>query len=98
MRTFLSYVGLIFLALGLLMLGGDMMSSLEQGQIGWHSFQSIWSMFDAGSVHAFQAWTSRTLPSFVAGAVQTILGLPALSLGIFGVIIAFFAGHKHDED
>ena len=98
MRTFMSYVGLILLALGLVLLGGDMMPSLEHpGQIILHSFQTIWAMFDAGSVTAFIAWMSKTLPSFLTSAVLAVLAIPAWSLGFIGVIITFLTGRKRDE-
>ena len=98
MRTFLSYVGLVLLAIGLILLGGDMVSSLEQGRITLHSFQAIWELFDAGAVNAFIAWMNRALPQWLTGGVLVVLSLPALSTGILGVIIAFFAGHRRDEE
>ena len=97
MRTFFSYVGLILLAIGLVFLGGDMMTSLEQGQITWHSFQAIWMLLDAGAVNAFLGWLNRTLPGFAASAVLTVLSIPAMATGFVGVIIAFLTGHKRDE-
>ena len=97
MRTFFSYVGLVLLALGLVLLGGDMMTSLEHpGQITLHSFQMVWAMFDAGSVMAFVAWMNQTLPSIVTNAVLAVLSIPAWAVGILGVIIAFLSGRNHD--
>jgi hypothetical protein len=98
MRTFLSYVGLILVALGLILLGGDMVTSLEQGRITLHSFQTIWAMFNAGAVDAFVAWMNTSLPQWLAGGVLAVLAIPALLTGVLGVIVAFFAGHKHDEE
>ena len=98
MRTFFSYVGLFLLALALMLLGADMVTSLEHGpQITLRSFQTVWAMFDAGSVAAFIAWMNQTLPSFLTNAVLTILAIPAWSLGFIGVIITFLTGRKRGE-
>lgn len=98
MRTFFSYVGLILLAIGLIFLGGDLMTTLEQqGDITLHSYRAIWAMFDPGAVAAFTAWMGRTLPGFLVSAVQGVLAIPALATGFLGVIIAFLAGHKRTE-
>ena len=98
MRTFMSYVGLFLLALALMLLGADMVTSLEHGpQITLRSFQAVWAMFDAGSVTASIAWMNKTLPSFLTSAILTILAIPAWSLGFIGVIITFLTGHKRDK-
>ena len=97
MRTFMSYVGLFLLALALMLLGADMVTSLEHGpQITLRSFQAVWSMFDAGSVMAFIAWMNQTLPPFLTSAILTILAIPAWSLGFLGVIITFLTGRKRE--
>jgi hypothetical protein len=97
MRTFMSYVGLLLLAIALMLLGADMVTSLENhDQITLRSFQMVWAMFDSGSVTAFIAWMSKTLPAFVTSAVLTILAIPAWSLGFIGVIITFVTGHKRE--
>jgi len=98
MRTFFSYLGLFLLALALMLLGADMVTSLEhQGQITLRSFQAVWAIFDAGAVTAFVAWMTQTLPPIVTSAVLTVLAIPAWSLGFVGVIITFITGRKRDE-
>jgi hypothetical protein len=98
MRTFFSYLGLILLAIGLIFLGGDMMTTLEhQGDITLHSYSAIWAMFDPGAVAAFTAWMTRALPGFLTSAVQGVLSVPALATGFVGVIIAFLAGHQRKQ-
>jgi hypothetical protein len=95
MRTFLSYFGLILLGLALMLLGADMVTSLEHpGQITLRSFLDVWAIFDKDALAAFSAWLSDTLPSWGAGAALAVLGIPAWSIGFVGVLITFFAGHK----
>lgn len=99
MRTFLSYVGLILLGLALMLLGADMVTTLEhQGQITLRSFLDVWAIFDKGAIAAFTAWLSQTLPAWGASAVLFVLGIPAWSIGFIGFFITFFAGHKRDEE
>lgn len=98
MRTFLSYVGLILLGLGLMLLGADMVTSLEhQGQITLRSFLDVAAIFDKAAVAGFIAWITKAVPQFVSGGILAVLAIPAWSLGVIGVVIAFLAGHRRDE-
>ena len=98
MRTFMSYVGLILLGLGLMLLGADMVTTLEhQGQITLRSFLDVWAIFDKAAVAGFVAWISKTAPQFVSSGVLAVLSIPAWSIGVVGVVIAFLAAHKRDE-
>jgi hypothetical protein len=98
MRTFLSYFGLILLGLALMLLGADMVTTLEhQGQITLRSFLDVWAIFDKSAVTSFTAWLGRTLPQWGASAVLLVLGIPAWSIGFIGFFITFFAGHKREE-
>lgn len=97
MRIVLNYLGLFLVAIALMLLGADMVTSLEhQGQITVRSFQDVWAMFDHASVAAANAWMTTHLPGFLAGAVQSVLHIPAWSIGVVGVVITFVAGHKHE--
>jgi hypothetical protein len=98
MRTFFSYFGLILLGIALMLLGADMVTTLEhQGQITLRSFLDIWAIFDKAAVAGFTAWLIRTLPQWGAGASLAVLGIPAWSIGFVGFFITFFAGHQRDE-
>lgn len=98
MRTFLSYFGLILLGLALMLLGADMVTTLEhQGQITLRSFLDVWAMFDKNTAAACVAWIVQTLPQWAASAAQLVLGIPAWSIGFIGFFITFFAGHRRDE-
>lgn len=99
MRTFMSYVGLILVALSLMLLGADLVTTVENhSQVTLRSFQAIWALFDAGAAKAFNAWMGQTLPSFLTTSIQTVLAIPAWSLGFVGVFIAIIFGRKHEED
>jgi hypothetical protein len=98
MRTFFSYVGLILLGLGLMLLGADMVTTLEhQGQITLRSFLDVWALFDKAAATGFIAWIANTAPQWLSSGVLAVLSIPAWSLGVVGVVIAFLAGHRRDE-
>ena len=99
MRTFLSYFGLALVGVALMLLGADMITSLEHpGQITLRSFLDIWADFDRSAVAAFTAWLTKSWPQFAATSVIGALSIPAWSVGVIGVVIAFIAGHKHDGE
>jgi hypothetical protein len=98
MRTFFSYFGLILLGLGLMLLGADMITTLEhQGQFTLRSYLDIWSLFDKDAAAGFVAWLSKTTPSFVSVPVLAVLSLWAWWIGVIGIVMAFLAGHKKDD-
>ena len=97
MRTFMSLVGLLLVAFALMLLGADLLTTLEQqGQIAVRSFDTVWTLLDKGAADAFHAWMANTLPGFVTASVVWLLSIPAWSIGFLGVIIAFIFGRKHE--
>lgn len=90
MRTFLSYFGFFLVALSLMLLGADMITSLENpGQITLRSFQTIWATIDADAANGFVAWMNRNIPGVVTSGVVAILSIPAWSVGFIGVPLGF---------
>jgi hypothetical protein len=97
MYAFMRLFSLFLVVIALMLLGADAITSLEhQGQISVRSFEAIWGLFDPGSVAAFKAWSNHTLPGFLAGIIESALAIPAWSIGVIGVILAFIFGRKHD--
>ncbi len=97
MYTSMRLLSYFLVVVALMMLGADAITSLEhQGQISVRSFETIWGLFDAGSVAAFKVWIERSLPGFLAAIVYSALAIPAWSIGVIGVILAFVFGRKHE--
>ena len=84
-------IGLIFVALALMTLGADGLSSLEAGEIKIRSFSDLWAILHQPSLDAFGTWSSGALPPAVVDpGVSTLMSLPAwVVLGILGIILAF---------
>ena len=97
MYAFMRIFSLFLVVIALMLLGADAITSLEhQGQITVRSFDAIWGLFNAGGLAASKVWMERTLPGFLSGGIESILAIPAWSIGVIGVILAFIFGRKHD--
>lgn len=97
MRAFMSFFGLFIVAVALMLLGADMLTTLEhQGQVTLRSFEAIWRIIDGHSADAFNAWMAHALPGVLARSISAVLAIPAWSIGFVGVIIAFIFGRKHE--
>ncbi len=97
MYAFMRLFSLFLVVIALMLLGADAVTSLEhQGQITVRSFDTLWGLFDAGSLAAFKAWAERVLPGFLSGAIESVLAIPAWTIGVIGVVLAFVFGRKHE--
>ena len=96
MYAALRLLSLILIVFALMMLGADLITSLEKGgAITVRSIEQVWALFNKGSELAFTAWLQHSLPAPVSGWLATVLSLPAWSLtGVLGVILAFLFGRR----
>jgi hypothetical protein len=97
MYAFMRLFSLFLVVIALMLLGADAVTSLEhQGQITVRSFDTLWGLFDSGSLAHFKGWCEATLPGFLAGIIESALAIPAWAIGVLGVILAFIFGRKHE--
>ncbi len=97
MYAFMRLFSLFLVVIALMLLGADAVSSLEHpGQITVRSFDTLWGLFDSTSLASFKAWADHTLPGFLSGIIESALAIPAWSIGVIGVVLAFIFGRKHD--
>lgn len=94
----LRFFSLVLIVIGLMLLGADMITSFEKGQITIRSFEQVWALIDKGSVDAFKSWLEKTLPAPVPNWIDSFLALPGWSIGILGVILAFLFGRRSSDD
>jgi hypothetical protein len=99
MHTALRLVSLCLIAIALMLLGADFVTSLEKGgEITVRSVDQVWSMFDAGGPAAFREWAEHHWPPVALHALQAVLTLPGWAVtGVPGVILNFVAGRTHSE-
>ena len=99
MSIALRFVSLILIVAALLLLGADMITSLEKGgQITVHSIAQVWTMLGKASAESFNAWLDHALPAPVPGWIDAVMALPAWAFtGVLGVVLAFLFG-RHTSD
>jgi hypothetical protein len=102
MLGFMRFVSLVVVVIALMLLGADLVTSLENLDKGGHitvrSLAVIWGLLDQGSLDALRHWTSQ-LPGFVAAAIDWLLGIYSwFAVGVIGMAMAFFFGRSKPED
>jgi hypothetical protein len=92
----LRFISLVLVAVGLMFLGADIVTSLEHGgQISLRSIEQVWALFSKGGLDAFKAWLEHTLPAPVPNWIDAFLTTPAWLLpGVLGVVLAFLFGRR----
>jgi hypothetical protein len=98
MATAMRFISLILIAIGLMLLGADVVSSLEQGRIVVRSLDEVWTAIDKSSLDAFKTWLDHSLSPAFAGGVKSFLNVYSWApFGVLGVILAFLFGRHSDE-
>jgi hypothetical protein len=88
-------LSLILVVSALMMMGGDVIASLEKHELAVRSFTQLWQLIDKHSADAFVAWIERDLPAFLAHGIEVTFALPAWAVtGVPGVVLAFLFGRR----
>jgi hypothetical protein len=97
MHTALRLSSLGLIAITLILLGADLIASLEKGgEITVRSVDQVWAMFSADGPAAFGVWADHHWPPIALHALQTVLTLPGWAVtGVPGVILNFVSGRTH---
>ncbi len=100
MSVVLRFVSLVLIVVALMLLGADMITSLEKhGQITVRSLDQVWALVSRSGLAGFRAWLAQSLPSPVPAWIGAVLGLPAWALsGVLGVVLAFLLGRRPVEE
>jgi hypothetical protein len=96
MFVVLRLLSLLLIVMALMLLGADLITSLEKGGVlTVRSIEQVWGLFARNSEAAFLTWLPRAMPAVAAGWVATLLSLPAWGpTGVLGVILAFLFGRR----
>jgi hypothetical protein len=96
MLAALRLLSLILIVLALMLLGADVLTSLEKGgEITVRSIDQVWTIVYAAGDAGFKSWLQHTLPAPIPGWVQAFLRLPGWAVfGVLGVILAFAFGRR----
>jgi hypothetical protein len=91
------FLAVVLVVSGLMLLGADVVTTLETGEPKLRSLESIWALLDAGSVEALKAWAQTSLPAPLPEGVATLFAWPAFAvLGALGVILAVLFRQRDD--
>jgi hypothetical protein len=96
MYVLLRLLGIILISAALMLLGADLITSLEKGgTITVRTVEQVWALVNKDGELAFMAWLHRSLPAAAATWMVTVLALPAWSVpGVLGVVLAFLFGRR----
>ena len=100
MRSALRLISLVLISLALMLLGADLVYSLDKGgEITVRSVEQVWGMFSATGVASFKDWALHHWPPAVLHVFDGILTLPGWAVtGVPGVILNFIAGRAPDGE
>ena len=103
MLGFMRFLSLVVVVVALMLLGADLVTSLENLEKGGHiavrSLAVIWGLLDQGSLEAFRHWASSQLPGFLVVAIDWLLGVYSwFAVGVIGMAMAFVFGRSKHED
>jgi hypothetical protein len=96
MLAALRLISLVLIVIALMLLGADVLTSLEHGGvITVRSIDQVWKMIDNSGDASFKAWLAGELPAFFSTAFDAIVALPGWAVfGVIGVILAFLFGRR----
>jgi hypothetical protein len=97
MYVALRFLSLVLIAIGLALLGADLITTLEKGgDITIRSFDHVWNSISPASLGAFKAWLEEHLSAPFPKWVYSFMALPGWAVfGVPGVVLAFvFGGRK----
>jgi hypothetical protein len=96
MLVILRLLSLVLVVAALMILGGDITTSLERGgEITVRSFNEVWELFSKTGPQGLKVWADHALPGPLSNWLQVVLALPAgFVTGVTGVVLAFLFGRR----
>lgn len=96
MLVLLRLISLILVVSAIMLLGADIVTSLEAGgKITVRSLDQVWMLFDKTAAASFHTWCDSHLPGFLAHGIAALFGLPGWGVtGVPGIILAFLFGRR----
>jgi len=98
MQVALRLASFFLIAVALILLGADAVTSLDKGgEITVRSIEQVWAVLSPGSILSFKAWMEHAMPAGAHG-VETVLTLPGWGItGVLGVLLNFLFGRRAAE-
>jgi hypothetical protein len=95
MYVLLRLIALILVTIGLLLLGADLVTTLETGKITTRAIGKLWMDFDKLEPQAFFVWLDHHLPSFLASPAKKFFDLWGWAVaGPLGCLLLLIFGRR----
>jgi hypothetical protein len=90
------FVSLVLIVIGLMLLGADLISTLEKGGVVViRSLDHVWAVVNKPSLDGMKVWLDHHAPVFLTHGVESFLATPGWAgFGVLGVILAFVFGRR----
>ena len=89
-------VSLVLIIIGLMLLGADLISTLERGGgVVIRSLDHDWTAMHRESIDGFKTWLEHRTPQPVSHGIESFLATPGWAVfGVLGVVLAFLFGRR----
>src|SRR5262249_37187561 len=97
MYVALRFVSLLLVAVGLALLGADLISTLEHGgNVTIRSLDHVWNAISPETLSSCKSWVHEKLPPWLSETTYSFMALPGWAVfGVPGVVLAFaFTGRR----
>ena len=96
MYVALRFVSLFLIVIGLMLLGADLITTLEHGgEVTIRSLDHVWTAIHRDSIDGMKNWLQHRAPQPVTHGIESFLALPGWAVfGVLGVILAFLFGRR----
>lgn len=98
--AFFRLIAVIFIVAGLLVLGYDVISSIQGGQ-GFKALPlaDLWGLVSASSLEGYRGWVTETVPNPGPSISESILGFPGFAVfGVIGILLGLLFQRRSRYD
>jgi hypothetical protein len=90
------FVSLVLIVIGLMLLGADLISTLEHGgNVVIRSLDHVWTDVNSSSIGDLKVWLDHHAPPAVTHGIESFLASPGWAVfGVLGVVLAFLFGRR----
>jgi hypothetical protein len=91
----LRLIALILVTIALMLLGADLVTTLETGKFTTRTLADVWTLIDKNQPAIFFAWCDHHLPALLAGGTKTFFALWGWAVtGPIGCLLLLIFGRR----
>ena len=97
MAIALRLIALLLVTVALMLLGADLVTTLETGRFTTRSIATLWTLFDRSEPAAAYVWADRNLPLFLSDWMKAFFSLWGWAVtGPLGCLLLLVFGKRTD--